>query len=316
MRILSYVAAIIAMASQAAAQTAPSQATTPEPASQTEAQKPPAEMLEHWRRATVSLGKIENKDGKDRYKTLGSAVLAAVDERHGCLLTAKHMVFDPQKNWAPAEIRMRLAQSASSPDPDLGVKVTLTVDKQNVWQSLPDNSDLAVIPLGTISKADQSKLSDAHAVSINDFASTDDDVFQGASILVISYPQSIDEYPLSFPIARSGIIAWTNPSDRLGEPFIIDANVLPGNSGGPVFHMRSGLTRFGGLNVGGGLVLIGIVSQGRQLQIKIPVPSNSQNILQVNPQAFMEVDLAGLGAIGVIEPVSKAKKLVQQFCGP
>ena len=226
------------------------------------------------------------------------------------------MVFDPKNNWAPAEIRMRLARSASSPDPDFGVKVTLIVDKQNVWRSLPDDSDLAVIPFGAISDADHPKLSDVHAVSINDFASTDDDVFQGASILVLGYPAAIEEARLSFPLARSGIISWTNPSDRLGEPFLIDANVLPGNSGGPVFHMRSGLTRFGNLNLGGGLALIGIVSQGSQEQIKFPVPPNPQNMLQINPQAFTEVDLAGLGAIGVIEPVSKARKLVQQFCGP
>ena len=56
MRILSYVAAIIAIASQAAAQTAPSQATAPAPTSQAAVQTPPSEMLEHWRRATVSLG--------------------------------------------------------------------------------------------------------------------------------------------------------------------------------------------------------------------------------------------------------------------
>ena len=105
-------------------------------------------------------GKIETKDGKDTYGTLGSAVIAVTDEHHGCLLTAKHMVSDPRKNWEPTEIRMRLARNASSDDPDFGVKVILVLNGEKIWKSLPDGSDLAVIPFGAISRDEQSKLSD------------------------------------------------------------------------------------------------------------------------------------------------------------
>ena len=161
-------------------------------------------MLEHWRRATVSLGRIETKDGKDAYGTLGSAVIAATDEHHGCLLTVKHMVSDPRKNWEPTEIRMRLARNASSHDPDIGVKVILVLNGENIWKSLPDGSDLAVIPFGAISGDEQSKLSDLHGISINDFAPLEDYVFQGAPILVLGYPGVIGETPLSFPLAEAG----------------------------------------------------------------------------------------------------------------
>jgi hypothetical protein len=67
-------------------------------------------MMEHWQRATVSLGR---KDG-EKYTTLGSAVLAAVDEQHGCLLTARHMVDEPEHNWKPTDIQMRLARSPTA----------------------------------------------------------------------------------------------------------------------------------------------------------------------------------------------------------
>ena len=79
--------------------------------------------------------------------------------------------------------------------------------------------------------------------------------------------------------------------------------------------MRTGLHKFGAFNIGGGLALIGIVSQTSLQQYKVSMPPNPQDFLHINPQ-FAELDLAGIGGIGIIEPVSKAKKLVQQFCGP
>jgi hypothetical protein len=80
---------------------------------------PSTEMLEHWRRATVSLGRLVTERGEQRFTTLGSAVLAAVDDHHACALTAKHMVDDPNQNppWHPSDIQLRLARSATSPDP-------------------------------------------------------------------------------------------------------------------------------------------------------------------------------------------------------
>lgn len=168
---------------------------------------PPTEMLEHWRRATVSLGRLVTERGEQHFTTLGSAVLAAVDDHHACVLTAKHMVDDPNQNppWKPSDIQLRLARSATSPDPDLGVKISLVANGQLLWKSLA-GSDLAVLPL-----PDMSRYTDLHAVLINDFGSSEDDVFQGAPIVVLGYPGVIGEAPLSFPIARSGIIAWTDP---------------------------------------------------------------------------------------------------------
>jgi hypothetical protein len=149
MRVLSLIAVLMVGASQAAAQTAAQQ-----------------EVLEHWRRATVSLGQL-GPSGQQQYKTLGSAVIVAVDAQHGCILTAKHMVSDPSKGWAPTDIRMRLARNAASPTPDLGVRVPLRVNGKDIWDSLSDMSDLAVVPL-----PDLSSYTDLHAVSINDFGPT------------------------------------------------------------------------------------------------------------------------------------------------
>ena len=272
------------------------------------AQQAPSEMLEHWQRATLSLGRLVTDGDHQRYTTLGSAVLAAVDEHHGCILTARHMVDDPTQNppWKPTAIQLRFARSTLTPvnQDDLGVTVPLIVNGMHVWQPL-EGSDLAVIP-----PPDLSRYADLHAISVNDFGATEDDVFQGAPVLVLGYPGVIGEGPLSFPIARSGIIAWTDPSDRLGQPFLVDANLMPGNSGGPVFHVRSGLNRFGGFGIGGGLALVGIVSKGPVQDV------NLQMSPALGPAQNLHLQIKGLGSIGVIEPASKAKKLVQQYCGP
>ena len=62
-----------------------------------------------------------------------------------------------------------------------------------------------------------------------------------------------------------------NPSDRLGHPFLVDANLMPGNSGGPVFHVPTGVNRFGEFSIGGKLSLIGIVSKGPEQNVNIHV---------------------------------------------
>jgi hypothetical protein len=162
-----------------------------------------------------------------------------------------------------------------------------------------------------------SRYNDLHGVGIGDFSATEDDLFQGAPVLVLGYPGAIGELRLSVPIARNGIVAWTDPSDRLGLPFIVDANVLPGNSGGPIFHIRTGLGRFGGFTVGGGLALIGIVSQALTEKQNLTISAPSILGPGVPQTTSLEFQVSGIGAIGIIEPASRAKKLVEQFCvGP
>jgi hypothetical protein len=140
------------------------------------------EVLEHWRRATISFGRLITENGVTRYSTLGSGVFVAFDQNHVCVLTAKHVVHSPQDGWMPAEIRMRLARNAATPDPDLGVNIPLTVNNQQTWRSIGE-TDLAVLPL-----PDLSGYSDLHAVSLGDFGASEDDVFQGAPVLVLGFP--------------------------------------------------------------------------------------------------------------------------------
>lgn len=302
---LILVALLVFAIGPAIAQTTPLPSSVPGPPQPQPAspQELPKEMMEHWQRATVSLGR---KVG-EKYTTLGSAVVVAVDEHHGCLLTARHMVDDPEHGWKPADIQLRLARSPTDSQDDLGITVPLIVNNTPLWKAAAEGTDLAVVALPS---GLSDKYGNLHAVGIQDFGLTEDDIFQGAGVLILGYPGVIGEAPLSFPIARSGIIAWTDPTDRLHKPFLVDANVMPGNSGGPVFHVRNGINRFGGVSLGGGLAMIGIVSKAAEQDYRVPLqtPAGLAGVLQLQ--------IRGLGGIGVIEPALIAKKLVEENCGP
>ena len=88
-------------------------------------------------------------------------------------------------------------------------------------------------------------------------------MFEGATILVLGYPGIVGNQYLVRAISRSGIVAWLNPEEPYQKPFLIDANIYPGNSGGPVIKVPAGPDRFGNfvLGGGGGAKLLGIVSQ-------------------------------------------------------
>jgi hypothetical protein len=273
-------------------------------------------MLEHWRRATVSVGQVVEEGGIKRYVTIGSAVLVATDDYHACILTAKHVVFDPSHGYFPTLMYVRLPKDRPSAEVDLGVQVPLVQDGKNLWKSLPDDSDLAVVPL-----PDLSKYPNRHAVSLQDFGG-DEDIFQGASVLVLGYPAILGEAYLTTPIARGGIIAWTDPDDRINKPFLVDANLFSGNSGGPVFRVRNGFDRHGNLNLGGGFAFIGIVSEDAQepADVIAAAPNFAERVTKPHPITGVPVPefaiVKNVGGIGVIEPVSKARILVRQMIHP
>ncbi len=274
----------------------------------------PQEMLSHWRQATVALGVVIKDGNNAKFVTTGSAVIVALDSRHGCLLTAKHMVVNLDTGAVTPNLWVRFASlSGGEENP---IPLTL-FDQQgrNVWKTSSDGGDLAVIPLPQEAWSRKR----VEAVSIADFADPKNDVFQGANVIVLGYPQIIGEAFLSSPIARGGIIAWVNPKDPGGEPFLVDANLYNGNSGGPVFRVRNGLDRFGNVNLGGGLALLGIVSKG-PLQ-NAPVISADGYVYHENAATggkHKEVAVvANVGGIGIIEPASRARKLIEEaFANP
>lgn len=267
---------------------------------------PDDDLLHHLRRSTVSIGiRVPDGHGQTRFATVGSGVIVAWDAQHGCLLTAKHVFFEPEKSFYPTVLYLRLPQNEPRAADDLGVEMPLVVNGRRLWHS-SDDADLAVIPLPNLSG-----YKDLHGISLADFGG-EDDVYQGAAVVVMGYPELLGPDFQTSPIARGGIIAWTDPNGRLDHPFLVDANVFSGNSGGPVFHTSSGLTKYGGMTIGGSPKLIGIVSKDAYEEAPVhagAAPANSINT-QTGEITPVTAKVLNIGGIGIVEPAAKAKRLI------
>jgi hypothetical protein len=264
---------------------------------------PDVDLLHHLRRSTVSLGiRVSDGHGQTRFATVGSGVFVAWDEHHGCLLTAKHVFYNPEKSFFPTVLYLRLPQTEPRAADDLGVELRLVVNGQNLWRGA-DDADLAVIGL-----PDMSAYKDLHAIFLTDFGG-EDDLYQGASVVVLGYPELLGPDYQTTPIARNGIVAWTNPEGRLDHTFLVDANVFSGNSGGPVFHLPTGVSRNGGFSVGGAAKLIGIVSKDAYEEAPIHVGETPVNVInqQTGVTVPMTAQVLNIGGIGIVEPAAKAK---------
>ena len=286
---------------------APAPAQPPQPES-----GPDVDLLHHFRRSTVSLGLHQTVDGKEHFVTIGSAVVVLLDEHHACLLTAKHVLFNPEKGYTPTMLFVRVPQSEPRDADDLGVPLPLIQNGRPLWKGA-DDADLAVAAI----PPQISAYKDLHGILISDFGG-EDDVYQGASVAVFGYPELLGPDYQTTPIARAGIIAWTDPNGRLDHTFLVDANVFNGNSGGTVFHLPSGMTKTGSFAIGGTPKLIGIIS--KDAYEEAPVHAGATPAGSVNPLTGdvtpVTAQVLNIGGIGIVEPISKAKKLVLDFLDP
>ena len=284
---------------------------------QQEQAQPRVDPLQHWRKATVALGQREGIGAGSKFVVTGSGIIVTPDGKRGCLLTARHMLIDPDSGLKTKALWMRVASDFGESNEPKPLPLFDSRGK-NLWVAASDGSDLAVIPLPNHSSFITPNYD---AVSMSDFGETEDDIFQGATLLILGYPQVLREpddtnpYSLS-PIARQGIVAWVDPSGPLSKPFIADANLYPGNSGGPVFRIKTGFDRYGNFNIGGQpLKFIGIVSRGPVQNA--PVISGEGRVTKPNLHSGVQepefARVIAVGGIGVIEPVSRARRLLDSY---
>ena len=262
------------------------------------------------RGATVGVGRPIIDGTKLVFAPIGSAVLVKASAKRLCIVTAKHVFFNPSQGYAPDKLLIRLPKDAISEDEDDGVEIELITNNKNNWKSLDDGSDLAIIDAPNLSKYFR-----RYAISVNQFGN-EADIFQGATVVIIGYPGLLSTYYAKTPILRGGLIAWVDPDGQYTKPFLVDANLFPGNSGGPVFRSKNGMEADGSIGLGGGYSLIGIVSQGpRQFA---PVRTGESPVVRQNPEGGPPVpalaEVLAVGGIGAIEPISKIKNLVELYC--
>lgn len=264
--------------------------------------------LDHARRSTVSLGQLVNDGGKDGFSTFCSGVLITQDGRRAVLITAKHCVFDPSSGSRPTQMQVRIPQGDTASSSGAGITFPLVKDGKNLWMSLPDGSDLAAVPIPA------GIPNGTHAIPLSLFGG-DESLYQGGQVVVLGYPATFGNYYLTTPLARSGIVAWTDPAKGIEGRFLIDANIMHGNSGGPVFHTNSGLTRQGGITLNGSAPFIGIVVANGSESTAVQLKGVAQTAIdtatgEISPYY---VTLQNIGGLGVVEPATKVRELALKY---
>lgn len=267
--------------------------------------------LQRWREATVAIGdkrlaKISDSAGdmveKEIFVVVGTGVIFGLPGQTGgvpWLVTAKHVFHDPDKNWTPESVQIRFAWSEDKPvDEDLGITLPIRDKDGPLW--IEDKSgkvDLAAIPLKIAAKeAGREKI---RGIPIENFAAAED-VFEGARVMVFGYPAAIGLEFWTKALVRGGVIAWVNPRDPLGEPLLIDASILPGSSGGPVFREPSGMNKSGTFEIAGRVAFLGIISKMKLAPIEMPPTTGEKQSVIIG------------AAIGVVEPASRVRRLLEQ----
>lgn len=271
------------------------------------------------RNATLAIGiprsaKISDKGGtpveKQIFAPIGTGALFGLPDdpsKMPWLVTAKHVLFDPEQKWDPDVVRVRFAWfDKQSVEDYLGVEIALKKDGRRLWTPHPDPSvDLAALPLRLPSKVVGRESIDI--IPLGNFASGDD-LFEGAGVLVFGYPGAVGSSFWTRALVRSGVIAWLDPNTPLEAPLLIDAAVFPGNSGGPVFRIPTGSDRFGNFSLGGRPAFVGIVSQGRREAT--PVSAGGKHVEMQGPEGSVKMVSEGWIGVGVIEPANRVLQLL------
>lgn len=275
---------------------------------QSEVPQKPGGWLEHWRSSTISFGKKTLDKNRSFFQVIGTGLIVATDAHTGYIVTAKHVFDNPDENWHPDQINVRFAwQEYESVYEYFGEQIKLRNGSRVLWKAAEDGSDIAALPLDpTLNKALPSG-KPFEGISLGEFGDQNW-LFEGAPVIVLGYPGIVGNEYLVRAISRSGIVAWINPEKPTENKFLVDANLFPGNSGGPVIAVPTAFVNPRQIRVGEGGALLGLVS-------KIPVQYPLVTLTNPNlPEPIqLRTQIKGVGSIGIIEPASKVVKLLKSF---
>jgi hypothetical protein len=271
--------------------------------------------LDPWREATVALGVVQTvkvrRAGKvidaQFFKVIGTGVLfPKPDEGAPVLITAKHVFFNPAKNWNPSSLRLRFAWfEGRAVDEYLGIEVPLHRDGKPVWVAHP-TADVAGMRL-RINKADAGR-EYAPSIPPGNFADADD-IYEGAGVLALGYPGAVGASYWTRALVRGGTVAWVDPKNAATEPLLVDAMLFPGNSGGPVIKVPIGMQRTGAFAVGNTPKFLGIVSRGRTEKMQVTV--GGQPVEFERPEGRAEMIAEQFIGAAVIEPAARVAEVMK-----
>lgn len=275
---------------------------------------PPESWINIYQETIVALGHVEkikdptSKKDKEIFKVIGTGMLFYVNVNNQiipCLITAKHIFEDPQIKWFPKTLRLRHFNFNTLPlDSYLGVEMKLKEAEKKLWFD-HDNSnvDLVCLPMPNL----EAQLGiDLSLFPWNSIA-TIDDYYEGAEILIFGFPGIVESNYHTKALVRKGIVSWIDILNPEENTILIDANIYPGNSGGPVILMPSGIDKYGNFSMGSGPKFLGIVSAKRVNRMLL-FDSKGNKIVDGFGDAYT---LESVG-IGIVEPAKRVKELLSK----
>ena len=114
------------------------------------------------------------------------------------------------------------------------------------------------------------------------------------------------------PVVRYGIISWTPSETTDYIPFLIDSMVFPGNSGGPVFRIPSGMKKNGSFGIGGPASLVGIVSAVKTQPVTLEY-SDDNEIVAISDTEAKSIESFDYMGLAVVVPAEKVEELINQL---
>ncbi len=275
-------------------------------------------IIDKFRSNTVCLGRVEifldsSHQVHKVFWPVGTGVISYVKTKNvqvPCIITAKHVVYNSKNNWFPNVLYLRLSEDDTLDfDNYTGIPISLKEDNSISWIPHPNGSvDLVCIPL--INNILGTPLHDHFkALLYSDIA---DSVYEGESILVLGYPGFATSKVLVKSILRQGIVSWTNPKNPQVNTFLIDCNIFPGNSGGPVFTLPYGLGPYNprsgmnGILSGGELKFAGIVTE-----VYVENQNATDSILNnLTNFSGKQIFVQQKTALAVVEPAPRIRELL------
>jgi len=255
------------------------------------------------RRATLALGLIsKDETGKSRFTSGAAAVLLKDVNNRVFIATALHVFDNPAEHWAPDSLQVRgWKDEKKTRYEDLGSLLQLRSGGRPLFTASA-KFDLAVIP--ATQEILQRIADDSHIATVYgpDWIAGANETYDGADVFILGFPALEGAQYQQRAVMRSGIVAWTDSPNPVDHEFLVDARIVPGNSGGPVFSSASGITRTAGIESGKAVKLLGIVSQ----------PKNAQPELVLGSHLPREAAIPAAAGITTIEPAHALIELMAQ----
>ncbi len=274
--------------------------------------------LDRWQDRTVSLGVIDtalqNGNIIVYYKVLGTGIIGYLKTENPkyqhCIITAKHVIND-EKVASYSSLKVRFSWFDHIPLYQyFGIDLQIRDDSGKVYFEHPDpNVDLVCIPFNL--SVDKAGRENFPVFGYNELAKTED-YYEGRPIYVFGYPSAVGAQFHNKAIIRSGIISWTPNAFGEHAQILIDCEVFPGNSGGPVFSQPNYFDSKGGYHVGEDVKILGIVTQ-RRLSTTETFIENKENPITDN-QGNKLLSYESIG-IGVVEPAIRIRELLDYVNG-